>query len=285
MRKSLMAQPYFLLAVFIPFALVLLVTTAPSASAATEAEPALTIVTPLTVTPLDPEAGRVVTAEFAIRNDGDQPVSLLNLGAGGRGPSCTNFQCGEIENFELATDVTLAPGETYKYTQQRVFLKEGPHFFQIVYEVIRTEWRFIGDRVDMTVKPGLRLSEPLVLTPANPARNAPVVAEFELTNAGTQPFFMSQLVPGARGPDCVPADLSCTKRPDHPVVENLTLAPGQVYNYSATRTYTENGRYFVQVFFINDLGEWEGFGDRIQFTVSEIGGVGTESLYLPLIHP
>ena len=43
------------------------------------------------------------------------------------------------------------PGETYTYTQPRIFVNEGPYFFQIVYETVPTEWQFIGSRVDMTV--------------------------------------------------------------------------------------------------------------------------------------
>lgn len=290
MRKSLAAQPYALLAVVIPLTLALLVVLSPitsaTASAAPTAEAPLTVVTPLTVTPLAPEAGtEVVTATFAVRNDGAQPLFLYHLGAGGRGPSCTDFKCGEIENFELAADVTLAPGETYTYTQQRVFVKEGTHFFQIVYETVPTEWQFLGDRVDMAVQPGLRLSTPLTLTPNNPARNASVTAEFELTNAGTRPLTTTALVVGARGPNCVPADWSCTSRPDFEQVDNFTLAPGEVYDYRASRTFAENGTYFFQVFFVNALGQWEPLGERLQFTVSEIGGVGTESLYLPLIQP
>ncbi|MFN8466068.1 MAG: hypothetical protein U0X20_10975 [Caldilineaceae bacterium] len=289
MRKSLAAPPYALLAVVIPFTLALSVLLAPTASAApiAPAAPApLTIVTPLTVTPLAPEASTgVVTATFAVRNDGAQPLFLYHLGAGGRGPSCTDFKCGEIENFELAADVTLAPGETYTYTQQRIFLKEGTHFFEIVYETVPTEWQFLGDRVDMTVQPGLRLSAPLTLSPNNPARSAAVTAEFQLTNGGTQPFSTTTLVVGARGPNCVPADWSCTSRPDFEQVDSFTLAPGKVYDYRASRSFTENGTYFFQVFFINALGQWEPVGDRLQFTVSEIGGVGTESLYLPLIKP
>jgi hypothetical protein len=286
MRKLPAAPPYALLAVVIPFTLALFVLLAPTASAEPAAPAPLTIVTPLTVTPLAPEAGTgVVTATFAVRNDGAQPLFLYHLGAGGRGPSCTDFKCGEIENFELAADVTLAPGEIYTYTQQRVFVKEGTHFFEIVYETVPTEWQFLGDRVDMAVQPGLRLSAPLTLSPNNPARNAAVTAEFQLTNGGTQPFTTTTLVVGARGPNCVPADWSCTSRPDFEQVDGFTLAPGEVYNYSASRTFTENGTYFFQVFFINALGQWEPMGDRLQFTVSEIGGVGTESLYLPLIKP
>jgi hypothetical protein len=63
------------------------------------------------------------------------------------------------------------------------------------------------------------------------------------------------------------------------------LAPGEVYNYRASRTFTENGNYFFQVFFINALGQWEPIGNRLRSTVSDVGGVGTESLYLPLIQP
>jgi hypothetical protein len=286
MRKSLAAPQYALLAVVIPLTLALFVLLAPTASAASATPAPLTIVTPLTVTPLAPAAGLdVVTVTFAVRNDGAQPLFLYHLGAGGRGPSCTDFKCGEIENFELAADVTLAPGETYTYTQQRIFLKEGTHFFQIVYETVPTEWQFIGSRVDMTVQPGLRLSQPLTLTPDNPARNAAVLAQFQLTNAGTEPFTTTALVVGARGPNCVPADWSCTSRPDFERVNNFTLAPGEVYDYSASRTFAENGTYFFQVFFINALGQWEPMGDRLQFMVSEVGGVGTESLYLPLVKP
>ena len=68
-------------------------------------------------------------------------------------------------------------------------------------------------------------------------------------------------------------------------MDSFTLTPGEVYDYRASRTFAENGTYFFQVFFINALGQWEPLGERLQFTVSEIGGVGTESLYLPLIKP
>ena len=69
---------------------------------------------------------------------------------------------------------------------------------------------------------------------------------------------------GARGPNCVPADWSCTSRPDFAQVNNFTLAPGEVYDYSASRTFAENGNYFFQVFFINALGQWEPIGERLQ---------------------
>jgi hypothetical protein len=257
----------------------------PAGPAAPAADPALTIVQPLTITPATPEAGRPVTATFAVRNDGADPVTFIQIGAGGRGPTCTDFQCGEVINFDLAQNVTLAPGETFTYSDAHVFLTEGPHFFSIVYEVTTADWRFPGSRVDVTVAGGLRLTQPLVLTPANPARNEPVTATFQLANAGATPVTLARLVVGARGPDCVPATLDCTKRPDHALIENLTLAPGEVYAYQDTRTYTENGRYFVGVFFISELGEWESIGPRLDFMVSELGGVGAENLYLPLVQP
>lgn len=286
MRKSITVPPYLLLAAAIPLLLALFIAFAPTASAAPAPTAPLTILAPLSVTPLTPAAALdVVTATFAVRNDGTEPVFLYNLGAGGRGPSCVDFKCGEIENFELATDVTLAPGQIYTYTQSRIFVKEGLHFFQIVYETVPTEWQFIGDRVDMTVQPGLRLTQPLTFTPDNPARDASVLAQFQLTNAGTEPFTTTTLLVGARGPNCVPADWSCTSRPDFAPVNNFTLAPGQVYNYSATRIFAENGDYFFQVFFINALGEWEPIGERLKFTVSDVGSVGSESLYLPLVKP
>jgi hypothetical protein len=284
MRKYLIVQPYLLLALVVSLALVLFAVPAPAASAATEAEPPLTIVKPLTITPLNPMAGKVVTAEFSIRNDGAEAVFLYQLGAAGRAPGCTDFSCSAVENFEIFKDVTIGPGETFDYKQQRIFLEEGVHFFQLTYEAIPREWRFIGDRVEVDVQPGLRLTQPLVLNPSAPAKDADVLATFELANAGTEPLSLARLVVGARGPDCVPADWSCTARPDHPAVDNLTLAPGEAYQYSATRAYADNGRYFVQVSFIGEAGVWEQIGERIQFLVSDIGGVGTENLYLPLVN-
>lgn len=284
MRKPMISQPYFLLALMVPITLALYVALAPGASAAPGAPAPLTIVTPLSLTPAAPEAGMdVVTATFTVRNDGTQPLFLYHLGAGGRGPTCTDFKCGEIENFDLAENVTLAPGETHIYTQPRIFVNEGPYFFQIVYETVPTEWQFIGDRVDMTVQPGLRLTQPLTFTPNNPARDATVQAQFQLTNNGTEPFTTTTLVVGGRGPNCVPADWSCPTRPDFNAVNNFTLAPGEVYNYNANRSFAENGNYYFQVFFINVLGQWETIGGRLRFTVSDVGGVGTESVYLPLI--
>jgi hypothetical protein len=260
-------------------------TALPAAPARAAADPQLTVVQPLTLTTLTPETGRPVTATFAVRNDGPTAVTLIQIGAGGRGPSCTDFQCGDVINFDLAQNITIAPGETYTYADAHVFLTAGPHFFSIVYEETAADWRFIGSRVDVTLTPGLTLTTPLLLTPANPARNAVVTATFALANLGATPVTLARLVVGARGPDCVPATVDCTLRPDHPAVDNLTLAPGETYTYTATRTYTENGRYFVGVFFISELDEWESIGPRLNFMVSEIGGVGAENLFLPLIQP
>ena len=206
-----------------------------SAPQGPQAEPPLTIVEPLTISSLSPSAGQLVTATFAVRNDGAEPIFLLHLLAAGRAPGCVDFGCPKVENFPVDADLTIAPGETYRYEAQRIFLPEGAYFFQLTYEVVATQWRFIGDRIGANVGPGLRLTQPLLLTPAEPAPGEPVLAQFELTNAGSVPISVSQLVAGARGPNCVPADWRCESRPDHAFVDNLVLDPGESYAYSATR--------------------------------------------------
>jgi hypothetical protein len=285
MRKLRLPHRTLLLAFVVPFALVLFLTAAPPASAATQVEPPLTIVKPLTISSLSPAAGKLVTAEFAIRNDGANPMYLYHLGAAGRAPGCVDFNCPRVENFEIAEGVTLAPGQTYDYKEQRTFTVEGAYFFQLTYEVVVQQWSFVGDRIDVTVQPGLRLTQPLAVTPVHPAKNQQVPAQFEIANAGTEPITLGRLVVGARGPDCVPATWDCTRRPDYSFVNDLTLAPGESYEYSATRSFTENGRYWVQVSFIDEAGEWQQIGERIDFLVSDIGGVGIENLFLPLVQP
>lgn len=255
-----------------------------SAPQVSQAEPALTIVEPLTISSLSPSAGKLVTATFAVRNDGAEPIFLLHLLAAGRPPGCVDFGCSEVEDFAVDADLTIAPGETYRYEAQRIFLPEGAYFFQLTYEVVATEWHFIGDRVDVNVGPGLRLTQPFVLTPADPAPGEPVLAQFELTNAGSAPIFIPRMVAGARGPNCVSADWSCESRPDHAYVDNLLLDPGESYAYSATRAYAQAGAYFVQAAFIDEAGEWQQIGERIDFVVAGVP-VGTDlySLYLPAV--
>lgn len=283
MRKLPIIYSLSLCALAMAGAVALLMWGTPTVQAAPAAEPPLTIVKPLTITPVNPSAGQLVTAEFAVRNDGTEPIFLLHLGAAGRAPGCVDFNCPRVVNFAIAEDVTIAPGATYTYQEQRTFLQEGAYFFQLTYEAVIYQWRFVGDRVDVNVVPGLNLSSPLVLTPVEPGLGESVQATFVLSNAGSSPITVRNLVVGARGPNCVPGDWSCTSRPDHPSVDNLTLAPGESYAYSAERSYSQNGRYFVQVSFIDEAGEWQQIGDLISFTVGDPNAQSAVFLYLPAV--
>ncbi len=80
-----------------------------------------------------PKPGETITAWFEIRNNGGQPISISQLTAGARGPDA-KFRGWKAPNvdFPVVKNISLKPGETYRYLQSRSFFARGDYFVETV---------------------------------------------------------------------------------------------------------------------------------------------------------
>lgn len=225
----------------------------------------LEIISPLRLTPSNPASDQVVTAEFSVRNTGTQTASLNRLGIGGRGPGCSDWGCQNYQDFPFRQQVTIAPGQTYAYRGQRLFLEEGGYFFQVSYESPPGAWFFLGAQINLTVAAGLQLASPLSLTPANPRGNELVFAEFSLRNASSGTLTLARVGVGARGPGCPAGDWGCPKNVDFGYERDVTLQPGEVRRFKSWRLFTTPGEYFAQISIADQLQQWHHLGALITF--------------------
>jgi hypothetical protein len=107
---------------------------------------------------------------------------------------------------------------------------------------------------------GVRLSN------TSPRSGENVTAWFQVRNDGGQSLIISQLTASVRGPG---GRLQGWNAPnaDFPVVKNITLKPGESYQYVQARSFYATGEYFVEP--TKDQAGWGGIFPypRLYFTV------------------
>jgi len=239
-------------------------------SARSTASYSLEVVTALQLIPANPDAGELVTASFVIKNTGSQTAVLTRLGVGARGPGCTqgDWNCAQYQDFPFLEQVSIEPGQTYTYTQQRSFAAAGSFFARISYEYPAGAWYFLGDMLNFDVSPGLQVSSDLALTPANPRSDQLVKVTFTLHNAGASAVTLQKLGVGARGPGCAPGNWSCASNVDFAYRDGVTIQPSASFAYEDWRLFNAEGSYFAQISALDSLGVWQHLGSQRAFTVS-----------------
>ncbi len=234
-------------------------------------QPGITVVAPLAINPSRPSAGEVVTLPFTARNSSSVPQTLYSLFASGRGPNCDNgWECERYFDTPAIKPLYLDPGQEYTYKQSVVITGEGRYFWQPMYQYAPDNWRLMNGRLDFLVGPGLRVSNPLRLSPAQPAAGQPVTASYTIHNHGSRPITIPYLGVVARGPNCSGMAWDCPGVRDWPWVSNVRLAPGAEYTYQATNQLNEAGPgYWAEP----QLGDWNPWwrliqdGRRVDFSV------------------
>lgn len=80
-----------------------------------------------------PKSGETVTAWFQIRNNGAQSILISQLTAGARGPNAKSQGWNATSvDFPVVKNISLKPGETYRYLQSRSFFAIGDYFVEPV---------------------------------------------------------------------------------------------------------------------------------------------------------
>lgn len=228
--------------------------------------------------------GRQVTATFKLRNLGSQTVTFKNLTVATRGPdSCSQNWGGVQADFPRIISVTLPPGGDFTYRQARSFELPGLYFAEPTFQDSNGNWTGIWpwNRVGFSVADasngsipqsnclveagGLQLSSDTVKT------GQIITATLKVRNNTNQPITFKQLVVVARSLDSNRADDPAIFFPG---VADITLLPGQEYEYRQSRSFNQAGEYFTQVSLQNAAGSWVGVWPypRLKFRVLENGG-------------
>ncbi len=102
----------------------------------------------------------------------------------------------------------------------------------------------------------------------DPQEGDNVQALMTIRNTSNHPILIQRLVVGGRGPDARSKGWAA-RNVDWPAVTNLTLQPGQDYDYDQKRWFDDNGDYFAEPAFQDASGQWHGIAPfpRVWFTV------------------
>jgi len=92
--------------------------------------------------------------------------------------------------------------------------------------------------------------------------NETITVIFKILNNGTSPVTIKGLVIGSRGPgvSCENTNVEKWSAPDNPfpTPTNITIQPGQEYEYHGSRAFYLPGKYFLEPIIQGPSGEWGG---------------------------
>jgi hypothetical protein len=151
---------------------------------------------------------------------------------------------------------------------------------QVTYVIGEDDWYYVGSERRFTAGHGLQVTEALILSPPTPMAGESVVARYALSNTGSRSITLSYLGLVARGPNC--NTWGCTRVLDFPHKEDITLAPGGTYTFTATRSFPDSGTgFFAEPAYGDPNGWWYPLAgaERLSF---EVVGERPFEIFLPL---
>lgn len=229
-----------------------------------------------------PRTGETAQALFQIKNIGSRAIDLAGVLVGVHGPGCTDWGCPNVVDFPIHEDVHLNPGQFYTYYAERSFnVADNQYLIQALSYDIDGTWYGHSEVESFSVRDGIQVVQPIAFQPANPQVGELVTAYYAIKNVSDAPITVESVGMVARGPNC--SDWLCEDGwADFPRVSNITLQPGQMYNYVGQRSFDEAGPgYFADAAYADDNPWWYivPSNQRYYFTV---GGAGSY-LYLPIV--
>ncbi len=234
-----------------------------------QVSPGIEILAPLTLSPASPVKDEPVEAEFSVRNASSRAISVPSFGVYARGPDCLGIECGESVDYPAVHNITVAPGQTYTYSAWRSFPEIGQGYVAGASLADGNGWwKSIdgSETLHFAVSPGLTIVQTLALSPSDPLAGEQVTARYTIRNDASRPLTLSRVTVGARGPSC--SDWSCTPNRDFLWDEDVTIQPGEQYQYVGTRSFNESGAgYFAQPMVGFREHDWPKLGESIGFEV------------------
>jgi hypothetical protein len=207
--------------------------------------------------------GDPIKGTFSVANRGTSDVVMNKVLIGGRLAGA-----GERPyDFEPAPGwITLKPGEVRDYSGSFTPSTAGAYTFAVAYEDQNGNWTMPVEaeknnvnKVNISVQsvvPRVVVSKSLTLTPgAGPySPGQTLTGTFGITNRGNTAVLMRQVLIGGRLADICPKDVC----PDFlPIPGNITLGPGETYNYSGEIRLSQPGPYTFYVAYQTPDEKWE----------------------------
>jgi hypothetical protein len=208
------------------------------------------------------KVGDTLSATFTITNRGGQSITFNRLLAGGRMDGDPNCAAG-CPDFSSASNITLSPGQSYSYTGSRKFDRAGAYSHFVSFQKSDGNWVTNVDteggaansvRITVTAAPARPVvTASLKLSSGSAKVGDTLSASLTITNRGGQPITLSRLLAGGR----MDGDPNCTAGcPDFSPANNITLSPGQSYNYKGTRKFDRAGNYSYFAAYQKSDGSW-----------------------------
>ena len=239
------------------------------------------VTSPITFSPAVPRENDLVTADFTIRNFSSQTVSIPGVGIIARGPDCDNWLCDDKNvDFPKVQNILLAPGDSYTYSQSRIFTTAGTGYFADAALEDTNHWWYTApgnQRLSFSVQtsdtpppePGtLDLLVPMTLSPTDPVAGETVRGTFTLINNTDASIALDSIVLGVHGPGCVTWD--CQNVSDFPAIRDVVLQPGETYAYDEVRAfYVPDTNYLLQAHTKDIYNQWQAYGSQEQVAIGQ----------------
>lgn len=218
----------------------------------------------LWITPSSPRANEPFTITFDLYNPTGGYVNIPDLGIGLRGPDACAFdnpwQAPMPPQPQGWTGQGIAAGSQARFIRSYPagqINKPGHYILEPVYKCEGCTnpyppfqnsspiWFDVrNNNGDLVIPNCLVVEEPLRITPEHPRPGDTVTANFTIRNRTSESITLNRLLAAGRSG----ADWSSTVNADFADAPGAprVLAPGETYNYHASRSYDETGAYFAE---------------------------------------
>jgi archaellum component FlaG (FlaF/FlaG flagellin family) len=197
--------------------------------------PAVTMGTPLSISPEFPLASETTTVQFTIKNTGRLTAYLKYVMA-------ANLD-GTTPAGYAASTVSIAPGQSYTYSATRVLGQSRQQTAWIAFQ-IGDSWFRLGDNKlyrGFNSPANLQLTSSVKTSPEAPVINSPTTASFKIKNSGDQPVRVANIGLGViRRSDGARFDYTSQTNGIPGVING-----GEEWTYSASRSFPTKDAYDV----------------------------------------
>ena len=209
--------------------------------------------------------GQPINGTFTITNRGTVNLFMKHVVIGGRlAGTCPDNKCPDFG--PVPGNITLATGQSYSYTGSFTPSTAGTYTFSVAYEDANGNWTMPVEKENNNtnqlnisvqgVTQRVVVTKSLTLAPsAVPySLGQSLTGSFGITNRGTTTVVMRQVLIGGRLGDTCPNNIC----PDFlPIPGNISLGPGQTYNYSGQIKLSQPGTYTFYVAYQTPDEKWE----------------------------
>jgi surface antigen/pimeloyl-ACP methyl ester carboxylesterase len=208
--------------------------------------------------------GEAINGTFTVTNSGASEIKMNHLVIGGRLAGASD------QPFDFApapSEITLKPGAAVSYSGSFTPTTAGSYTFSAAYENSDGSWTMPVEAENASIKNKLNISvqtnvprvvvtKSLTVAPGgSPYQLGQTLnGSFSITNRGNTSVAMKQVLIGGRLGNICPNDIC----PDFSLIPgNVTLAPGQTYDYSGQINLSQPGSYTFYVAYETPDGKWE----------------------------